>query len=59
MVNDRVRGVYRVVWNRVSFLVIITHECAAQVCYYHQKLHEILYHTVNTWNEVINPILPL
>ena len=36
-VNDRVPGVYRVVWNRVSFLVIITHECAARVCYYHQK----------------------
>ena len=36
-VNDRVPGVYRVVWNRVSFFVIITHECAARVCYYHQK----------------------
>ena len=36
-VNDRVPGVYRVVLNRVSFLVIITHECTVRVCYYHQK----------------------
>ena len=38
-----------------SFLVIITHECAARVCYYHQKAHSIPYHTVNTWNSVVNP----
>ena len=32
-----------------SFLVIITHSC------YHQKAHSIPYHTVNTWNSVVNP----
>ena len=44
-----------------SFLVIITHSCCALalVCYYHQKAHSIPYHTVNTWNSVVNPsILP-
>ena len=35
--TTRVPGVYRVIWNRVSFLVMVTHGCAARVCYYHQK----------------------
>ena len=38
-----------------SFLVIITHSCCALVSYYHQKAYSIPYHTVNTWNEVVNP----
>ena len=25
------------------------------VCYYHQKSYSIPYHTVNTWNSVVNP----
>ena len=37
-----------------SFLMI-THLYCALVCYYHQKAHSIPYHTVNTWNEVVNP----
>ena len=45
-------------WNECSFLVRITHECAARVCYYHKKLHEIPYHTVNHWHKVFNPFLP-
>ena len=45
------------VWYGIScsFLVIITHSCCALVCYYHQKAHSIPYHTVNTWNSVVNP----
>ena len=38
----------------MSFLVIITHECVIII----KKLHEIPYHTVNTWNEVVNTFLP-
>ena len=37
LTTQLVPGVYRVVWNQVSFLVIITHGCCALVCYYHQK----------------------
>ena len=37
--------------------MIITHSCSALVCYYHQKAHSIPYHTVNTWNSVVNPSL--
>ena len=33
---------------------MITHECVMIT----KKLHEIPYHTVNTWNEVVNPFLP-
>ena len=49
------------VWYRIScsFLVIITHSCCALVCYYHQKAHSIPYHTVNTSNSVINPLVIL
>ena len=45
------------VWYGIScsFLVIITHSCCALVCYYHQKAHSIPYHTVSTWNSVVNP----
>ena len=41
------------IWNRVSLLVIITHECVIIT----KELHEVPYHMVNTWNEVVKPFL--
>ena len=32
----------------------VQHKCVITI----KKLHEIPYHTVNTWNEVVNPFLP-
>ena len=43
--------------SRAAFFMIITHSCCALVYYYHQKAHSIQYHTVNTWNSVVNPSL--
>ena len=34
---------------------VFAHSCVIII----EKLHEIPYHTVNTWNEVVNPFLPL
>ena len=36
-------------------MIIIAHSCVIII----KKVHEIPYHTVNTWNEVVNPFLPL
>ena len=52
------QGFSCVIWNECIFLLIMTHECAAQCVIITQKLHEIPYHTVNHWNELFNPFLP-
>ena len=37
---------------------MITYECAARVCYYHQKPTLDPCHMVNPWNEAFNTFLP-
>ena len=56
--KGRVSGVYSVIWISCRFLVIITHECTARVCYYHQKPTRDPYHMINPWNEAFNTFLP-
>ena len=55
---------YRVIWNEVQLFGDITHEYAKHTIFMHEyvmitkTLHEIPYHMVTHWNEVIKPYLP-